>query len=158
MAPRSPFDGPPLGADPRPRRAFGPRRLALLLTGSLALALGVLGVLLPLLPATPFVLLAAGCYASAWPAMHRRLARSRLFGPMLAAGPEERYLPRAVKWGGIAFTCASIGTTLVVLRPAAWLCALLVAIALGVSAFLLWMPAGPRGPVSGPAPGRRSGS
>ena len=79
--------------DASPPPPSGLRRVVLVVTGVVALALGVLGVALPLLPATPFVLLAAACFAGAWPTMHARLTRSRLFGPMLRAGPGERYLP-----------------------------------------------------------------
>lgn len=108
------------------------------------MVLGALGVVLPLLPATPFVLIAAGCFAGAWPSLYARLASSRLFGPMLRAGPQERHLPRATKVGAIVFTCVSIGASLYFLQPTTWLCVLLVGIALGVSAFLWWMPSAPR--------------
>lgn len=135
-------DGMASADDQRPPR--GLRRLALLVTGSIALGLGVLGAILPLLPATPFVLLAAACFAGAWPAMHRRLAESRLFGPMVRAGPGGRFLPRRTKAVAIAFTLVSIGTTVLLVAEAAWLRWTLAGIALGVTLFLLWMPSAPR--------------
>ena len=51
--------------------------------GSVSLMLGLLGVVLPGLPTTPFILLAAGCYAKASPKLHARLLNHRWFGPML---------------------------------------------------------------------------
>ncbi len=129
----------------------GLRRLFLIATGCVALALGVAGILLPLLPTTPFILLAAACFAGAWPAMHRRLAASRLFGPMLEAGPGGRYIPPRTKAGAIAFTLLSFGATIAFAVQAPWLRLLLGALALGVTGFLLWMPSAPR-PVPEPAP------
>lgn len=51
--------------------------------GWLALALGALGVLLPLLPTTPFVLLAAFAFGKGSPRLRRRLEDNRLFGPII---------------------------------------------------------------------------
>ena len=135
---------------PDPPRPHGLRRAFLVATGCVALALGVLGVVLPLLPATPFILLAAACFAGAWPAMHRRLAQSTLFGPMVRSEPGGRYIPPATKAYAIVFTLLSIGVTVVFVADALWLRLVLAAIALGVTGFLLWMPSRPRLPADDP--------
>lgn len=122
----------------------GVRRIFLIATGSVALALGVVGIVLPLLPTTPFIILAAACYAGAWPAMHRRLAESATFGPMIQAGPGGRYIPPRTKIGAITFTLISIGATVVFVAKPLWLRLALCAIAVGVTGFLLWMPSAPR--------------
>ncbi len=59
------------------------RQTLLVAVGVLSLALGLLGVVLPGLPTTPFVLLAAACFAKASPRLHRWLTRHRFLGPMV---------------------------------------------------------------------------
>ncbi|MFW5330269.1 YbaN family protein [Hydrogenophaga sp. ZJX-1] len=65
--------------------------------GSLALLLGLVGVVLPGLPTTPFILLAAACYAKASPRLHRWLLNHRLTGPMLRDWETHRSLTRRNK-------------------------------------------------------------
>ncbi len=50
---------------------------------SVSLALGVIGVFVPLLPTTPFLLLAAACYLRSLPALYHRLINSRFLGQYL---------------------------------------------------------------------------
>jgi uncharacterized protein len=67
------------------------------LAGSVSLLLGLVGVLLPGLPTTPFVLLAAACYAKASPRLHAALLQHRLTGPMLRDWEKHRSLTRRTK-------------------------------------------------------------
>jgi uncharacterized membrane protein YbaN (DUF454 family) len=67
------------------------------LGGSVSLALGLLGVVLPGLPTTPFVLLAAACYAKASPRLHRWMLNHRWMGPMLRDWERDRSLTRRSK-------------------------------------------------------------
>ncbi|MDO5059604.1 MAG: YbaN family protein, partial [Neisseria sp.] len=54
------------------------------LFGAIAFSLGVIGIFLPVLPTTPFILLAAACWAKASPRFHQWLLNHRYFGPMVA--------------------------------------------------------------------------
>jgi uncharacterized membrane protein YbaN (DUF454 family) len=119
-------------------------RPLLFLGGSLSLGLGVLGALLPLLPTTPFVLLAAGCYARAYPPAHRLLRESRFFGPICRSGKEGRYLPPRAKAIAIAVTLLSFGATIALFARPPWLRILLVALGAGVLTWLWRMPTVPR--------------
>lgn len=122
----------------------GLRRVLLLVSGWLALGLGALGVVLPLLPATPFVLLAAACFAGSSPRMHRRLRESRLFGPMVEAGPGGRYLPTRTKVGVIGFTLVSIAAT-AVFFVGSWIArGILAGVALVITVLICRIPSAPR--------------
>ena len=72
-------------------------RALLWLAGSVSLVLGLIGVVLPGLPTTPFVLLAAACYAKASPRLHAWLLNHRLTGPLLRDWEKHRSLTRRTK-------------------------------------------------------------
>ncbi len=81
---------------PTPHRSRLIRSL-LWLAGSLSLVLGLIGVVVPGLPTTPFVLLAAACYAKASPRLHAWLLNHRLTGPLLRDWEANRSLTRRTK-------------------------------------------------------------
>lgn len=75
------------------------------LLGSLAVALALAGLVLPLLPATPFALLASWCYARSSPRLAARLHRLRWIGPVLADWEQHRGIRpqvRRIAWLGLA--------------------------------------------------------
>ena len=63
------------------------------MTGSLCLALAVLGVFLPLLPTTPFLLLASACYVRSSERLHGWLMENRLLGGYIRNFKERRGIP-----------------------------------------------------------------
>lgn len=69
--------------------------------GFVFLGIGALGVILPLLPATPFVLLAAACFARSSERWHRWLLASATFGPMVRNWEDNRCISSRVKLIGI---------------------------------------------------------
>ena len=58
-------------------------RWLLIAAGTVFLALGVVGILLPLLPTTPFLLLAAACYAKSSKRFSNWLLNNRVFGKII---------------------------------------------------------------------------
>lgn len=64
-------------------QANGRTRIFWLAGGLISLALGIVGAVLPLLPTTPFVLLAAFCFARSSPRLQAWLENDRHFGPMI---------------------------------------------------------------------------
>lgn len=111
--------------------------------GTLALALGLAGVVLPLLPATPFFLLAAACYARGSEKLHRRLMESRFPGKYIKGYLENRGVPVRVK----VFTLALLWAALLFSMLSAALPArgrmLLVAVGVGVTIHILLLKTEP---------------
>lgn len=109
----------------------------LIVSGTVSLGLGIAGVFLPLLPTTPFLLLAAACYARGSKRLHRRLLENRVFGRYIRDYIERRGVTLRVKlvllpllWGTIAYSA------LFAVRHVA-LKALLLCVALLVSLHIL---------------------
>lgn len=61
--------------------------------GCIAVVLAILGIFLPLLPTTPFLLLASACFVRGSERMHRWLRNHRLFGEYLRNFEDNRALP-----------------------------------------------------------------
>ncbi len=78
-------------------------RYLLIFTGWVALVLGVIGIVLPLLPTTPFILLAGGCFAKSSPRFHQWLLNHAFFGAIINNYQNKQGLPRAVKIRAIIF-------------------------------------------------------
>ena len=72
-------------------------RIILIIIGWLAVALGTLGVFLPLLPTTPFILLAAWCFARSSPRFHHWLLYRSWFGGYLRHWQQYRAMPPGAK-------------------------------------------------------------
>jgi len=68
-----------------------------LLAGALSLLLGVIGIVVPLLPTTPFVLLAAACFSRGSARWERWLLAHRQFGPIVRDWREHRAVPLRAK-------------------------------------------------------------
>ena len=77
--------------------AHGPLRWLLLLLGSLLTALAALGAFLPILPTTPFLLLAGACFTRSSPRFHARLKQAPIFGAYVAQWERDRSVPAAAK-------------------------------------------------------------
>ncbi|MDO5073743.1 Membrane protein [Neisseria animaloris] len=77
------------------------------LFGALALLLGIIGIFLPVLPTTPFVILAAACWAKASPRFHRWLHQHHFFGPMVRDWEERRAVPKRAKLFAFSMMTAS---------------------------------------------------
>ena len=105
----------------------------LLLAGTLCLGLGILGIFFPILPTTPFLLLAAFCYARSSQRFYHWLITNRWFGAYLRNYRERRGLPLRHKVITIALVWLSIGSALLFVVEAWWLRVLLLVIAAGVT-------------------------
>lgn len=113
--------------------------------GSLCVGLAVLGIFLPVLPTTPFLLLAAFCYQRGSKRFFEWLIHHPVLGAYIRSYREKRGMP--LRHGLITVTLLwlTIGGTILAGRPAAWLTLLLLAVAAGVTIHLAGMMARGRG-------------
>lgn len=99
--------------EPAEALAAGPLRAVLLVAGFLFVGLAALGVVLPLLPTTPFLLLAAACFARSSARFYRALLGNRIFGPLIRDWREHGAIPRRAK-------ILAITVMLTVMSATAW--------------------------------------
>ena len=69
--------------------------------GFVLLALGVIGIFLPLLPTTPFLIGAAACFAKSSEKWHAWLLSNRVFGPTIIKWQERKCISRSTKFAAI---------------------------------------------------------
>ncbi|WP_440997795.1 YbaN family protein [Arhodomonas sp. SL1] len=103
------------------------------------IGLGGLGVALPLLPTTPFLLLAAYAASRSSPALARWIAEHPRFGPPLADWQERRAIAPGAKRTAVGLIAVSWGIMWLTVEPLAARAAVSLLL-LGVTAFLLTRP------------------
>lgn len=113
------------------------RKAILVFAGTVFVALGVLGMFLPLLPTTVFLLLAAYCYSHSSERFHNWLLNNRLCGAYIRNYKDGKGISLRQKAGTILFLWVSIGFSIWILAAGFWLNLLMIAIALGVTIHLV---------------------
>ena len=94
------------------------KRLIWLAVGIIAVGLGAIGVFLPLLPTTPFVLLAAFAFARSSPRLHNWLLEHRFFGPLIENWRKYGAIGPAAKIAGVLSLLAVILLSVLFHAPA----------------------------------------
>lgn len=116
------------------------KRGAYLAAGFVSLGLALLGVVLPVLPTTPFLLLAAACFARSSPRFHRWLLDHPSFGPLVREWQEHRSIPYRTKLFAIGLMMSSIAVSLIFFVRPAWLQAVLGALGVMLAVWLYRIP------------------
>jgi len=125
--------------------------------GTLFLVLGLVGVVLPGLPTTPFVLLAAACYVRSSRRLYERLLKHPVFGKLIRDFRKNRAIPRSAKIASVAAMAVMVGIAVAFLVEALWVRLLLAA--LGVTGITVVLslrtsrPAPPEARAVGDPPG-----
>jgi len=133
---------PPLSSEPMPRR-IRLLRFGWIALGWFFVALGMIGALLPVMPTTIFLILAAGCFARGSPRLERWLLDHPRFGPTLTAWRRDGAIGRRAKamaCSGIAFGFAMF---LWGARPGLLLAVAVALLMAGCAAYILTRPAPP---------------
>ena len=108
-------------------------RAMLIIVGTVSLALGLIGIFVPVLPTTPFLLLAAACYARGSLRFYRWLIQNRLFGAYIRNYREGKGLPIKLRAPTLNTLWITIGLTAILFVDALWIRVLLLVIAVAVT-------------------------
>lgn len=125
--------------DVRKHRLAGMRVLFVVL-GTLFLILGIVGAFLPVLPTTPFLLLAAACYARGSTRFYNALLNNRSFGPLILEWRRHHSIPFRIKVTAIALMSVTLSVSILTLSSLPWLQAALAAAGIGLAVYLWRIP------------------
>lgn len=108
--------------------------------GSVFLGLGIIGVFVPVLPTTPFLLLAAACYARGSRRLHAWLMSRPRLGEYIRRYREGRGIPAGVKFWTVGLLWVTIGYSALVVVESTALRIVLFGIAVVVTAHIVTRP------------------
>ena len=118
----------------------GVKRVLLMTLGTLFVVLGAIGAVLPIVPTTPFLLLAAACYARSSDELYQRLLHSEPFGPIIREYRDQHTIPNQAKLIGILMIMCSFGLSIVFFLDLLMARAVMALIALLISAYMYSIP------------------
>jgi len=112
----------------------------LIILGTISVLLGLIGIILPLLPTTPFLLLGAAIYAKSSDKFYNWLIENRLFGSYIKNYREGKGIPLRVKVFAISFLWITILITAIFFVPVLVIKILLIVIAIAVTTHISALP------------------
>jgi uncharacterized membrane protein YbaN (DUF454 family) len=117
-------------------RTTAKRRL-LIGAGTLSTGLGIIGIFVPILPTTPFLLLAAACYMRSSERFYQWLINNRIFGAYVRNYIEGRGMPVRIKIFTILLLWLAIGLSITFGVQNIVIRIVLICIAIGVTAHIV---------------------
>lgn len=96
-------------------------RVLLVIAGTACVVLGIVGLITPVLPTTPFLLVAAACYARASSRFYNLLLNNRTFGPIIQEWRRYRSIRYRTKLTAIALMAITLATSIVFFVQEPWL-------------------------------------
>lgn len=115
------------------------RKALLIFLGTVCVGLGVMGMFLPLMPTTVFLLMAAYCYSHSSERFHKWLMTNKLFGKYISDYKSGKGISLRQKVTTIVILWASIGSSIWYVAGSFWPTLILAAVAVGVTVHLLWL-------------------
>jgi uncharacterized membrane protein YbaN (DUF454 family) len=110
------------------------------LLGTFFVVVGLIGVVVPVLPTTPFMLLAAACYVRASARFYNWLLNTPAFGPIILEWRQHRSIPWKTKVMAITLMSSTLAASIVFFVSNPYLQAALAAVGIGLAAWLYRIP------------------
>lgn len=90
------------------------KRLVYVMIGSIFVVLAIIGLFLPVVPTSPFLLVAAACYARSSDTLYNKLLSNPMFGPVIRQWRDSGTMPKKAKWASIVLIAVSFSVTIAV--------------------------------------------
>lgn len=120
--------------------SFSLKKSFYFIIGSIALAAGFVGIFLPVLPTTPFVLLAAWCFFRSSPRLYEWVINNERFGDTIENYHQGKGITKAIKIKAIVMMWLALSVSVYFTITSFQLIALLYAIAIAVTVYLIRLP------------------
>lgn len=105
--------------------------------GSISLVLGVIGIFLPILPTTPFLLLSAALFFRGSPRLYTWLLEHKYLGPYIRSFREDRAIPLRAKIISVSLLWITAIHCMLFLFPYWWLKGIMAVVTIGVTIYIL---------------------
>ncbi|GAA0303318.1 hypothetical protein GGQ92_002986 [Gracilibacillus halotolerans] len=115
------------------------RRILWVSSGTVSLAIGAIGIVVPILPTTPLIILAAFCFGKGSPALHQLLISNRYFGHYIKDYQEGKGVPLHIKFTAVFLVWTSVLFSLLVI-PLLAVKLFMTALAIFLSIFIFTSP------------------
>lgn len=109
----------------------------LITAGTIFIGIGIIGIFIPILPTTPFLLLAAACYARSSTRFYNWLMNNKLIGAYIKNYREKRGIPLKIKVFTIFLLWITILFSVFFILLISWIKIILIIIAIGVTIHIL---------------------
>jgi len=114
-----------------------PVKILLIATGTFLIGVSIIGIFIPVLPTTPFLLLAAALYAKSSKRFYNWLINNRILGRYIKNYREGKGIPLKVKIIAISILWITIGYSAIFAMEILWVRIILVIIAIGVTVHII---------------------
>ena len=115
-------------------------RYSLIFIGWLSFVLGMIGLLLPVVPTSPFLILSAACFLRSSPRFYYWLTEHRWFGRYIRYYIEGEGIPRRIKWIILLVLWTTMLTSALVIVRVQWVSVVMISVAVGVSIYIIRHP------------------
>lgn len=115
-------------------------RVSLVILGTLFVVIGIAGIFLPILPTTPFMLLAAACYAKSSRRFYNWLMNNKILGPIIREWRQYRAIPRRAKTIAMLLLVTTFGSSIFFFVPILWVKLLLACMCVSMLYFMWRIP------------------
>lgn len=112
-------------------------KIVLIVIGSIALVLGIMGIFVPLLPTTPFLLLAAALFVRSSPRLYKWLLSQKHLGPYIRNFREHKAIPLRAKIISISMVWLTLLYCAYILHERPWLSVLMITLAIAITWHIL---------------------
>ena len=112
-------------------------RVIYFIGGWIALILGIVGIIIPGLPTTPFILLAAWFFARSSKKIHKKLLANKHLGPIISDWEKNKIISRKIKWYATTMMISCVSLSLFLIAGQLYLQLLIVTL-VGYALWFIW--------------------